>query len=681
MAVATFDVFETVLVRALGAPEHVDEATGRLLRDRGVLAVSPMVYAAARRAAQHDSTTDVAVHVRLPDLAAATAARLGVPEIAADLVAAELDVERAACRAVPGAVARVAAARARTGRGVVYVSDSPLPAPFLQELLEREGLFAPDDEVLASADVGSSKQHGGLFDVVAERLGAPVGELWHTGDDRWADGAHALERGWQVTLDRSAHLAGRERLLAAGAQATEGVSGRLASAARAARLQGREEGLDPGVVSVAGTVALPLFVGFARWVLREAELRGLDRLYFVARDGEVLLDVARRVAAARGADGPELRYLHGSRRSWRLAAAGREGHDVVGDLWIPDDFRAEELTPRELLHLVDLTPDEVAAIAPARWLTAPAVDQPVGAAGWADLQAHLQRGPVGAEATRRAEERAELLLAYLDQEGVTGPGRVGVVDVGWTGRATRSLEDLLAASGREAPAAYLFVGLLGPAERRLGPELFGRSAAWLVDAARGLPARSEPGEDPVMLVESLAMGRQGTTTAFAREGDRVAPVLAAPTNPVASGWSFQDYRRALELAVEAFVDSGPAGPEVDLRPTVWAQLLDLWRRPTVAEAESWGAQPYGEDFANQRWFPLARPITARRLLRAAGFGPPEWRLPLYWRNGSVRLSSAPVRAAVRLRDAVDPERLARVPRRLQREWLLRRRPRPAPDRP
>ncbi|MEI4278299.1 hypothetical protein [Klenkia terrae] len=679
MAVATFDVFETVLVRTVGGPEHVDEATGRLLRERGVISVSPSTYAAVRRSVQQDRTPDVAVHVRLADLAAGTASRLGIPHAAAELVDAELTVERASCRAVPGAVARTEAARARTGRGVVYVSDSPLPACFLQELLEREGLFRPGDEVLASADVGSSKQHGGLFDVVAERLGCPAEDLWHTGDDRWADGAHALERGWQVTLDRSAHLTGRESSMARMAAATDGVSARLAGAARVARLQGREEGLDPGVTAVAGTVAMPLFVGFARWLLREAELAGLDRLYFVARDGEVLLDVTRRLAAARGGAGPELRYLYGSRRSWRLAAAGRRGHDVVGDLWIPDDFRAEELTPRELLHLLDLTPDEALTAGPAPQLIDPAVDRPMGADGWAELRERLRGGPVGVEATRRAEERAELLLAYLDQEGVTGPGRVGIVDVGWTGRATRSLEDLLEASGRALPAAYLFIGLLGPAERRLGPELFGRCSAWLVDAARGLQDRSLPGEDPVMLVESMAMGRQGTTTGFAREGDRVVPVLAAPVNPVASGWGFEDYRRALDLAVDAFIDSGPGGHQVDLRPTVWAQLLDLWRRPTPQEAASWGAQPYGEDFANQRWFPLARPITARRLLRAAGLGPAGWRQPLYWRNGSVRLSSPPVRWAVRLRGAVDPARLARVPRRVQREWLLRRRPRPAPD--
>ncbi|MFC7574268.1 hypothetical protein ACFQX8_19055 [Klenkia terrae] len=275
-----------------------------------------------------------------------------------------------------------------------------------------------------------------------------------------------------------------------------------------------------------------------------------------------------------------MRYLYGSRRSWRLAAAGRRGHDVVGDLWIPDDFRAEELTPRELLHLLDLTPDEALTAGPAPQLIDPAVDRPMGADGWAELRERLRGGPVGVEATRRAEERAELLLAYLDQEGVTGPGRVGIVDVGWTGRATRSLEDLLEASGRALPAAYLFIGLLGPAERRLGPELFGRCSAWLVDAARGLQDRSLPGEDPVMLVESMAMGRQGTTTGFAREGDRVVPVLAAPVNPVASGWGFEDYRRALDLAVDAFIDSGPGGHQVDLRPTVWAQLLDLWRRPT-----------------------------------------------------------------------------------------------------
>ncbi|SDF65469.1 hypothetical protein [Klenkia brasiliensis] len=670
MAVATFDVFETVLVRALGGPEHVAEETGRLLRARCVLPVSPAVYAAARRAAQDDRTPDVAVHPRLADLARDVADRLGVPGAAAHLEAAELEVERAACRAVPGAVARVDAARAATGRGVVFVSDTPLPAAFLVEVLRREGLFRDGDDLVASADTGSSKQHGALFDVVRERLGDPAGELRHTGDDRWSDGVHALERGWQVTLDGSAHLAGRERLLAAGGRATDGLAARLAAAARTARLQGAAAGLDAGLVSVAGTVALPLFAGFARWVLDEAARRGLDRLYFVARDGEVLREVTARLAASRpGA--PELRYLHGSRRSWTLASAGRPGHDVLADLWVPDGLAVEDLSPRELLHLLDLDPDEAAALDPAA-VPPGTADRPLGAGAPAFLAA-LASGPVGAEAARRAGGRADLLLAYLDQEGVTAPGRVGFVDVGWTGRATRALEDLLTAAGRPVPAAHLFVGLLAPAQRTMGDELFDRSAGWLLDEARGRHARSRPGEDPVMLVETLAMGGEGTTTGFAERDGRVGPVLSAPVNPATAGWGFADYRAALDLAVAAFVDGDPPGTAVDLRPTAWQQLLDLWRHPTRAEALAWGAQPYGEDFANQRWWPLARPLTARRLLRRAGVGPATWREPTFWLAGTVRLSPGPVRWAARWLGRVDRSRLARVPLRVRRELLLRRR--------
>jgi len=669
MQVATFDVFETVLVRALGGPEHVAEETGRLLRSRGVLPVSPAVYAAARRAAQDDRTPDVAVHPSLADLATDVADRLGVPGAADELAAAELEVELAACRAVPGAAARVRAARAGTGRGVVFVSDTSLPAGFLERVLRREDLFQDGDEVVASAEVGSSKQHGALFDAVADRLGHPPGELRHHGDDRWSDGVHALERGWQVGLDGSAHLTGRERLLAGAGPATDGLAPRLAAAARTARLQGRLDGLDAGLTSVAGTVALPLFVGFARWVLDEAARRGLDRLYFVARDGEVLREVTARLAASRpGA--PELRYLHGSRRSWTLASAGRPGHDVVGDLWVPDQRQVEDLTPRELLHLLDLDPDEATALDPVAVAPGTA-DRPLGDAAGAYLAA-LRAGPVGAEATRRASGRAELLLAYLDQEGVTGPGRVGFVDVGWTGRATRSLEDLLVATGRPVPAAHLFVGLLAPAAGVMGTELHGRSAGWLLDETRGRRTRSRPGEDPVMLVETLAMGSEGTTTAFEARGGRVVPVLSAPVNPATEGWRFADYRAALHLALDAFVDGAPDDAAVDLRPTVWEQLLDLWRHPSRDEAVAWGAQPYGEDFANQRWWPLARPLTVRRLLHRAGVGPGHWREPTFWVAGTLRLSPQPVRWLVGARGSVDTARLSRLPQRLRRERLLRR---------
>ena len=40
-------------------------------------------------------------------------------------------------------------------------------------------------------------------------------------------------------------------------------------------------------------MAGPLFTGFVRWVLDDAERRGLKRLYFLARDGQLPLNTHR----------------------------------------------------------------------------------------------------------------------------------------------------------------------------------------------------------------------------------------------------------------------------------------------------------------------------------------------------------------------------------------------------
>jgi FMN phosphatase YigB (HAD superfamily) len=674
-AVCSFDVFDTVLTRTVGGPEEVFVATGRLLVGRGQLTVGPHAFAAARRAAQTDLTGDVSRHPSLAELAAEVASRLGLGPAAGPLVAAaEADVERAVCRALPGSRERVAAARELTGRGVLFVSDTSLPRALVEDILVREGLLLPGDELFTSADAGASKQHGGLFDVVAQATGVPCTDIRHVGDDRRSDLVHARRHGWTAEWDPRSRLAGREVDLDADGLATDGFRPRLAAAARTVRLRAELAGLDAGLASVAGTVALPLLTGFARWVLHRARESEVDRLYFVARDGELLGEVVARLAQASG-DPVECRYLYGSRRAWQLAATGRVGHDPVRDLWVPDDRLPEDLTPRELLDLLDLAPEDDVVQQAGVLPPGASADRPMGRTGWRWVGSRLREDVlVTAETQARAATRRDLLLAHLAQEGVTAPGRVALVDVGWTGRAARSLEDVLLEAGRPLPVAHLFVGLLESAPGRMGPDLFARSSGWLVDEARGRPGRSGDA-DPVMVVEGFVMGREGTTTGFDQVGDRVEPVLAAAVNPAARSWGLDDYRSLVSWGLDALVD-GPGealGPEVDLRSLVWRQVMSFWERPSFAEAAAWGRQAYGEDFANTRTHPLARPVTARRVGARLGLGPASWREPTYWEAGTIRLSPPALRvvlaAAVTARRTA--ARLDRVLPRLQEEWVSR----------
>jgi len=673
--VASFDVFDTLLTRSIGGSRQVFVATGRRLHRAGLVSIEAEAYAAAREQAGWDLTPDNALHPPLDRIAGELAARLGLAQAqSTSLLEAELDTEREVCRAVPGAAARVEKARQDTGRGVAHISDTPLPEAFLRELLVREGLFRDGDRLYTSAGCGASKQEGALFDVVAADLGVVPAEIAHVGDDRWSDLAHARIHGWNAELDTRAHFTAHERRLDQDAVATDGLGPRLAAASRMGRLRALEaEGGDAGLAGIAGGVALPLLAGFGLWVLRQAQLLELDRLYFVARDGEVFREVTRQLAAQAGY-GIDCRYLYGSRMAWQLASTGTSAYARHPELWFPDEESAESVSMRALLALVDLSPADAYAVTGLPMFTADRADDRLGADGWAQLQPLLAAGPMVEEIHQRARTRRDLMVRYLDQEEVTAPGRVGLVDVGWTGRAARSLEDVLLDAERPLPAVHLFLGLLGTAPARMGAELHERSQGWLLDEARGRGSRTEA-EDPVMLIESFAMGREGHTVGYALEGDRVVPHLVTKDNPAALRWGLEEFRRALAQALEAFLDGPVPDTSIDLRALVWRQILSFWRLPSRAEAEAWGAQPYGEDFGNRATHPLATPVTARRMLTRLGVGSPAWREPTYWLAGTIAVSPQPWRSL--LRGAQSGRRLARrlprIPVRLRGEWAMRRR--------
>ena len=70
-------------------------------------------------------------------------------------------------------------------------------------------------------------------------------------------------------------------------------------AAAAARARARVPAAAPQAAlrDVAAGVAAPMLVSYAAWILRDAARRGLARVYFLARDGQVLFEIARAARA------------------------------------------------------------------------------------------------------------------------------------------------------------------------------------------------------------------------------------------------------------------------------------------------------------------------------------------------------------------------------------------------
>ena len=71
------------------------------------------------------------------------------------------------------------------------------------------------------------------------------------------------------------------------------------------------------------TVAGHILYSYVDWILKQAVGRGINHLYFIARDGFILKQVGEIIANTKGYD-ICMHYLYGSRSSWRIEDSERK---------------------------------------------------------------------------------------------------------------------------------------------------------------------------------------------------------------------------------------------------------------------------------------------------------------------------------------------------------------------
>jgi predicted HAD superfamily hydrolase len=301
--IASFDVFDTVLTRVVTNPTSVWLLLGRRLAANELIDFSPEAFMRMRRSAQerihHNARWG---EFTLRQVYAELGGNLGLDEESiARWVEEEYRLEAELLRGVPGIHTLVEEMRGR-GHRIVYLSDMYLEAAFLREQLRLHGFFQQGDQCLVSCELGHPKRTGGAFRVMAELNGVEVSQIIHHGNSAEFDIRGGRRAGVRTRALFGANPTRFERALEGKVFDTEGLSAVMAGAARLTRLSGTGGSREEAVVRdiVAGVVA-PALVGYVIWVLRRAEKLGLRRLHFVGDEGEVLLELARRLAPRLGA--------------------------------------------------------------------------------------------------------------------------------------------------------------------------------------------------------------------------------------------------------------------------------------------------------------------------------------------------------------------------------------------
>ena len=574
----TFDVFETLLVRAVSPHQAVFDLVGERGRERGLVACSAYAFGRVREAAERRAARTNGDRTTLADVYVEVGEALALSETDRDALAAlEMEVEAGLLRPVPSARPLLAAARERAGRAV-FVSDMYLPHAFIEAQLRRHGLWEAGDALYVSQTHGHKKGSGRLFHIVAETEGVPASALHHVGNSPWADVAGAERAGVRATLLGAGNPNRYEAALGRHRHATDGRTGAFAGASRLARLH-VEAGTahDRALVEVAAGVAAPTLTAYVLWVLRRAEALGLRRLYFASRDGQVLFRIARRLTDRLGLD-LDLRYLYASRATWNRAVASPTEHPEV---WRSLVWKSVVgISNRDILERTGIGEAAVARAVAASG---------AGDAAWASTgsravlhEALRQLDADGTLAASAAEAR-RLLLRYLDAEGLFDGVPHAFVDVGW--RATQ--HDVVVALQEErgvAPARGLFFGL-DPSESPYARLREG----YFYDARREGGGFSDKRFNRIF--EVFCAGDHGTVLDYEEAGGEVRPVLAEGRGAEVAAWGLPTVWETVDAYVD-HLDLDLAALHADVRAAL-RDAVDLFRRtPTRAEAEAWGRFPW-----------------------------------------------------------------------------------------
>lgn len=640
----SFDIFDTLVARRVGTPRGVFvHLQRRLLADpQGLSPELCRRFAHERVAAEYAARLEVrerapqaahqAEEIDFADIYACLGRRLGLTDADIErLMELELAAEAEFLYGVPEMLAQFRALAER-GERVVLISDMYLRRQDLKRLLDSIDPFLLEAAPLyLSSEIKLNKASGRLFEHVAEVEGVALTKIQHIGDNPISDISRPREKGCQATLFDACHLTPDEAFGANeddfGWQVSAGVF-------RESRLR-----LDSERARLGAIHAAPLLLPFVHWVIDYARTKGFDRLYFLARDGQVLLDIARRL----GIEDVETRYLHVSRLACHRCVD--QDYKTLVD-WILVSHL--EMSLIDIAHRLSARPETlIERLQTVTGLTE-APETPLDARTRRRLRAQFLSDP---ELKALVHEQATLerarLLAYLDQEGLTANDPVCLVDVGWSGTIQDSLHAILNAEEPSRISLHgLYWGLMGQA--RAGTA-----------STRKTAFSFQPGQfwrDPTALreiVECFTAADHGSTLGYEAYDGLYHPILNAEGAEI-QAWGLNEFRAGIHSFTDRLGQWLTPAEIMALMPHYFSRLEFLISRPSVLLAREISGFPYSPDPTGQL-LPFAPALTVGEALTYHLSSPAKRGTITRWRQGSLVNSAPLVRLLLTSRVGLHPQ--------------------------
>lgn len=287
--VISFDVFDTLVLRPFERPVDLFHLVGAKLEYLDFARLRSEAEAKARRRKYREEKT---YEVTLEEIWNVMEEDVGIPKDMGML--AEVETELQYCFGNPYMldVFRYLKEGMDERKTIICTSDMYLPSDVIHQMLDKCG-FHEVEKVYVSCEQGASKSDGSLYQKVRKGLEQETGRgltFIHTGDNRVSDVEKAEANGWEANHYPNVNDLG-ERYRARDLSAVTGSLYRgivNAHIYNGLRTYSKEYEL--------GFIYGGLFVtGYCQWIHRYAREHGIDKILFLARDGDILYQVYKKM--------------------------------------------------------------------------------------------------------------------------------------------------------------------------------------------------------------------------------------------------------------------------------------------------------------------------------------------------------------------------------------------------
>lgn len=445
MTLASFDIFDTVLIRKCGKPGNIFYLLAQKLYPDDE--AKKVAFIQWRRQAEGR----VASRIKGRETTIASIYTDADVAVFSDytpvqLIDAEKEIEADNLIANPAVKSIIEKCRAE-GKTVCFISDMYLDSEFLSRVLKREGCLVGNEKVYVSCEEGARKSTGALFDKVRSYLNPTHWE--HYGDHPMSDVKRAKEKGINATLINTAFTESEKHLADNSKQHGYELSC-LAGLQRAARITNGNNAYS----TIAADFVAPAYIPYVQFVLEKAKEQGIKRLYFLSRDSYIL----QKIAECKQSEFPdiELRYLFVSRKALLLPYL--QEPTAARFLAVQDKQTLVGKYVKELLNSLATSRTELKE----KFATEFEYSRITNKQQEADFLNKIfgEKSNFCNHLKKIATEKRELLNPYFTQEGLFDNSEKAMVDVGWLG-TTRLMINSILREEKRADTKFFYFGVRG----------------------------------------------------------------------------------------------------------------------------------------------------------------------------------------------------------------------------